>query len=169
MPRNLYNGSLHEEEISRGTHFLLKIAYDTWKFVILKDPNELGLKGRLAQFMAQFIKNFLEDWRFQVRIGTTLSELQKQELGIPQRSILSLTLLCVKINFIVKTLRPGMWCSLYVDDFLSMYRSHHMHTIVKQPQKCLNKIHKWYTGNGFTFPKQKLNAYILRKWYNDPG
>ena len=50
-----------------------------------------------------------------------LSYLTKfeQEMGIPQGCILSVTLFCLKINSIVKTLLPDTECSLYVDDFRS--------------------------------------------------
>ena len=44
---------------------------------------------------------------FKVRVGTTLSDLQGQEEGVPQGSILSVTLFSVKINDIVKTLNQG--------------------------------------------------------------
>ena len=40
--------------------------------------------------------------------GTTLSDLQGQEEGVPQGSILSVTLFSVKINNIVKALNPGV-------------------------------------------------------------
>ena len=36
-----------------------------------------------------FIKNFLSDRNFRVRIGSTLSEKHDQETGVPQGSILS--------------------------------------------------------------------------------
>ena len=73
-------------------------AYDTtWKHGIMKDLHELGLKGRLPLF----IQNFLSDRTFNVRIGNTLSDIFKQEQGVPQGSILSPTLFGIKINDIV--------------------------------------------------------------------
>jgi len=41
-----------------------------------------------------------------------------QEMGVPQGSVLSVTLFALKINSIVKAISPGVECSLYVDDFL---------------------------------------------------
>ena len=61
-----------------------------------------------------------------------MSELHKQEQGVPQGSILSVTLFSIKINDIVKNINPGVDCSLYVDDFLMCYRSKNMHTIERQ-------------------------------------
>ena len=85
----------------------------------------MGLKGRLPIF----IKNFLNDRKFQVQIGTTLSELQEQEMGVPRGSILPVTLFDIKINSIVKCLNLGVESSLYVDDFLICCKSKHIRTI----------------------------------------
>ena len=100
--------------------FDLEKAYDTtWKYGILKDMSDLGLKGRLPNL----ISSFLSDRNFQVKLGSTLSSAYKQEQGVPQGSILSVTLFNIKINNIVKCLNPGVDCSLYVDDFVICYRS----------------------------------------------
>jgi potassium voltage-gated channel Eag-related subfamily H protein 8 len=97
--------------------FDLEKAYDTtWKYGILNDLQDLGLKGRLPSF----ISNFLSNREFKVRVGSTLSDLHQQEMGVPQGSILSVTLFNIKINNITKCLTPGVDCSLYVDDFFIM-------------------------------------------------
>ena len=148
--------------------FDLEKAYDTtWKYGIMRDLSDFGLKGRLPHF----IDNFLSNRNFKVRVGTTLSDLQGQEEGVPQGSILSVTLFSIKINNIVKALNPGVDCSLYVDDFLICYRSKHMHTIERQLQQCLNKIQKWALENGFKFSKTKtqcMHFCQLRGLHNDP-
>ena len=106
--------------------FDLEKAYDTtWKYGFMKDLFDAGLHGRLPIF----IGNFLKDRQFQVRLGTHLSTLFDQEMGVPQGSILSVTLFALKINSIVKAICPNVECSLYVDDFLICYRSKHIHII----------------------------------------
>lgn len=120
----------------------------------MKDLHDLGLKGHLPDF----ISNFLKDRQFQVRVGTTLSDPHEQEMGVPQGSILSVTLFSIKLNNIVKCLQPGVDCSLYVDDFLICYKSKNMQTIERQLQLSLNKINKWATENGFKFSKSKTNC-----------
>ena len=56
--------------------FDLEKAYDTtWRYGILKDLHNFGMKGRLPNF----IKSFLEDRTIQVRVGSTLSDLYDQE------------------------------------------------------------------------------------------
>ena len=133
----------------------------------MRDLHEFGLKGRLPTF----INNFLSDRNFKVRVGTNISDLQDQKEGVPQGSILSVTLFSIKINNIVKALNPGVDCSLYVDNFLICYRSKHIQTIERQFQECFNKIHKWANENGFTFSKTKTKCVHfcqLRRPHNDP-
>jgi len=72
----------------------------TWKYGILKDLHNAGLRGRLPLF----ISGCLSDRKFQVRVGGTYSKVCEQEMGVPQGSILSATLFCLKINSIVKAL-----------------------------------------------------------------
>ena len=132
--------------------FDLEKAYDTtWKYGIMKNIHDIGLEGRLPLF----IQNFLNDREFKVKVGSTLPEFHKQEQGVPQGSILPITLFSIKINDIVKNINPGVDCSLYVDDFLICYRSKNMHTTERQLHQNLNNIQDWATINGFKFSKSK--------------
>ncbi len=148
--------------------FDLESAYDTtWKYGIMNDLYDFGIRGRLAFF----ISAFLDERQFRVRVGDTLSDPHEQEMGVPQGSILSVTLFSVKINNIVKTVCPGVECFLYVDDFCICYRSKHMHTIERQLQQVLNNLSKWSNQNGFKFSKTKTKCMHFcqsRKMHPDP-
>ena len=102
--------SFVREAFVRGEHavgvfFDLEKAYDTtWKHGILRDLETAGLKGRLPKF----IEGFLANRKFRVRAGSHLSNTFKQEMGVPQGSILSVTLFVLKINDIVKSLPAGV-------------------------------------------------------------
>ena len=148
--------------------FDLEKAYDTtWRYGILRDLHELGLKGRLPVF----IKSFLADRRMQVRVGSTLSDQFEQAQGVPQGSILSTTLFNIKINNIVNCLDPKTEGSLYVDDFCICYRSKSMRTVERHLQQCLNKIENWALYNGFKFSKSKTQCVHfcqLRKLHDNP-
>ena len=148
--------------------FDLEKAYDTtWRYGILKDLHDLGLKGRLPLF----IRSFLEERTMQVRVGSILSDLYDQEQGVPQGSILTTTMVNIKINNIVNCLDTKTDGSLYVDDFGICYRSKNMRTIERHLQQSINRIEEWATNNGFKFPKSKTHCVHfckLRRIHNDP-
>ena len=87
-------------------------------------------------------RHFWMNVSFRVSVGDTLSGPHLQEMGVPQGSILSVTLFSVKINNIVKSVCPGVECFLYVDDLCIFYRSKHMHSIERQLQHVLNNLSK---------------------------
>jgi len=149
----------HEHNVS--IFFDLEKAYDTtWKFGIMRDLRDLGLMGNLPIF----IKNFLEDRSFQVRLGASLSGSYPQDNGVPQGSILSPTLFSIKINSITKCLRSGMNAALYVDDFSVSYSSQNIATIERQLQLCLNELEHWADENGFKFsPSKTVCVHFCRK------
>ena len=145
------NAFLNKQEVV-SIFFDLEKAYDTtWKYGILKDLHEAGLRGR----MPVFISNFLENRNFRVRLGSILSDPFEQEMGVPQGSILSVTLFSLKINSLAKVLSNDVEGSLYVDDFLMSYRAKTTRTCERQLQVCLHKIEKWCTENGFKFSPSK--------------
>ena len=148
--------------------FDLEKGYDTtWRYGILRDLHDLGIRGRLATF----IESFLADRWIQVRVGSTLSEQFDQAQGVPQGSILSTTLFNIKINSIMDFLDPKTDGSLYVDDFCMCYRSKSMRTIERHLQQCINRIEKWASHNGFKFSKSKTQCVHfcqLRKVHDDP-
>jgi len=76
-------------------------------------------------------------------------------MGVPQGSALSVTLFALKINSIVKAISPGVECSLYVDDFLIVYRSKYIHIIERHLQRSFNMLSHWADTNGFKFSSSK--------------
>ena len=68
----------------------------------------MGLKGNLPTF----ISNFLSDREFNVRVNSTYFDIQEQEMGVPQGSILSVTLFSIKINSLAKVLNDNIEGSL---------------------------------------------------------
>ena len=115
----------------------------------------MGLRGNLV---------------FQVLLGTTLPDFYSQEEGVPQGAILSTTLFNVKLNDIVKVIAPDVECSLYVDDFVILFRSPSISTIERKLQTTINDIMKWTLKNGFTISKNKTVAmhFCLKRKCYDP-
>lgn len=161
------NGFAKNEHVV-SVFFDLEKAYDTaWKYGILKDLFDMGLKGN----MPNFISNFLSNRQFNVRVNSTMSDLYDQEMGVPQGSILSVTLFSLKINSLVEVLKSNIEGSLYVDDFLICYRGKNMNNIERQLQLCLGRIEKWASENGFKFSTSKtvgMHFCNKRKLHLDP-
>ena len=95
--------------------FDLEKAYDTtWKHGILLYLYKTGHRGRLPMFIC----DLLSDRYFEVRVGNIYSDVYSQEAGLPQGSILSVTLFGLKINSIISCLLPDInmkWTKSYVD------------------------------------------------------
>ena len=140
--------------------FDLQKSYDTtWKYGILNDLHSMGLRGNLPIF----IGNFLSDRIFQIHLGTILSDKIFHQEGVPQGAFLSTTLFNVKINDIVKQVDPGVECSLYVDDFVIMYRSPTIDAIKRKLQHTIHRLEKLTLENCFTISKNKTsNAFLSR-------
>ena len=123
----------------------------------MKDLHNAGLHGRLPLF----IEGFLRDRQFAVRLSSCYSQIYDQEMGVPQGSILSVTLFGLKINSIVKAISLGVECSLYVEDFLMCYRSKYINIIERHSQ--LNKLSTWADTNGFKFcPSKTVCVHFCR-------
>lgn len=148
--------------------FDLEKAYDTtWRYGIQRDLFCLGFRGRLPLF----ISNFLTDRFFRVRVNNTYSNRHTQEMGVPQGSILSVTLFSLKINSVVNVVPPGIFFSLYVDDLCIGFQGKNMNTVVQRLQLGINKIYQWSIVNGFKISKTKtkgLHFCQLRTMHPEP-
>jgi hypothetical protein len=135
--------------------FDIEKAYDrTWRHGILKDLHDLNFRGHLPIF----IKNFLNFRLFQVRMGSTLSDFYTQEEGVPQGSVLSVTLFSIKINNILNQLPSSVQGCLYVDDLQISCQGKDMRFIERQLQTAVNRINNWSADNGFNFSIGKTNC-----------
>ena len=167
LETTIRNAFLQKQHVV-AVFFDLEKAYDTtWKGGILSDLKDLGFRGRLPQFIQQFLANR----EFQVRLGTTLSDLHEQEMGVPQGSILSPALFSIKINEIVNSVNPGTEASLFVDDFALYAVGATYVGVQRKLQLCVDKIQNWAEGNGFTFSSTKtqcIHFHNTRQLHLDP-
>jgi hypothetical protein len=90
--------------------FDIEKAYDNvWKYGLMRDLYEMGMRGNLPKY----IQNFLTNRTFKVKINQYQSERKEQQTGIPQGSVLSVTLFIIKINKLSETIpkEPGFHAS----------------------------------------------------------
>jgi potassium voltage-gated channel Eag-related subfamily H protein 8 len=74
-----------------------------------------------------FVLSFLQDRHIHVHLSNAISTLYPQENGVPQGSVLSVTLFAVAINGMVNTFGPSVTASLYVD---VVTREHQLHLAI---------------------------------------
>lgn len=140
--------------------FDLEKAYDTaWRYGIIRDLYSLGIRGRLLRC----IVNFLQGRTFRVQLGTTLSRPFVQENGVPQGSVLSVTLFVVKMNSIATAIPPSISYSLYVDDVQISYSSANLTICERQLQLTINNLAKWADQNGFKFSPEKTVCVLFSR------
>ena len=161
------------EVFARGQHhisvfFDLEKAYDTtWRFGILKALHRSELRGE----MPLFIKAFLSYRYFQVKVGNTLSERKLQEEGVPQGSVLSVTLFALAINGIAQVIPSEILATLFVDDISISFSASKMAVAERKLQLTINKVVEWAERNGFKFSATKttvMHFCRIRGLHPDP-
>ena len=148
--------------------FDIEKVYDTtWRHGILKVLHECFLRGELQLF----IKAFLSNRKFRIRIGTTLSEIRTQEEGVPQGCVLSVTLFALAINGISKVIPPEIMHSLFVDDLSISFAASRMAVAERKLQLALDQIVSWAERHGFKFSDSKtvvMHFCRIRRVHPDP-
>ncbi|GFW24224.1 putative RNA-directed DNA polymerase from transposon X-element [Trichonephila clavipes] len=124
--------------------FDIEKAYDrTWRYGILCNMYDFGLRGNLPIF----IFNFLAVRYFNVRIGNASSHKFMQDQGVPQGSVLSVTLFNIHMSNILHQLPPSVRGMLYVDDLQVSCQGSDMRQIERQLQTTVNRLVKWCDQN----------------------
>ena len=132
--------------------FDIEKAYDTaWRHAILRKLRNAGIRGN----MGYFISNFIRQRTYRVRVGTYLSDSFIQESGVPQGSVLSVTLFGILINDICDSIPRTVNRSLFVDDFAIWVSTSTSVSAQRQLQLCIDSLTRWSLLNGFKFSTAK--------------
>ncbi|GFU16733.1 RNA-directed DNA polymerase from mobile element jockey [Trichonephila clavipes] len=124
--------------------FDIEKAYDrSWRYKILRNMYDFGLRGNLPIF----IFNFLAVRYFYVRIGHSSSHKFMQDQGVPQGSVLSVTLFNIHMSNILHQLPPSVRGMFYVDDLQVSCQGSDMRLIERQLQTTVNRLVKWCDQN----------------------
>lgn len=138
-------------------------AYEmAWKARIIQILADQGFKGKIITY----VNNFLKDRYIQVRLGNTLSETKNLANGLPQGSVLSVTLFMVAINGILSPLRAPVKGLLFADDltvFCSGKNLRNTHNLI---QEALNDLIKWSNCSGFKFSQPKTEYMIFSRMHS---
>ena len=142
--------------------FDLAKAYDTcWRHLILKELHDSGMRGKLPIIIA----DFLADRKFHVKVNGNLSQQFTQDMGVPQGSVLSVTLFLIAINTISRIVNHYLSYSLYVDDMrvsIPVF-SGDWSRANRRMQVFLDKLVKWSKETGFRFSEEKTVVMIFHR------
>ncbi|GFX75859.1 putative RNA-directed DNA polymerase from transposon X-element [Trichonephila clavipes] len=101
---------------------------------------------------------------FHVRIGHSSSHKFMQDQGVPQGSVLSVTLFNIHMSSILYHLPPSVRGMLYVDNLQISCQGSDMRLIERQLQTTVNRLVKWCDLNGYTiFPSKSSCIHFCRK------
>ncbi|GFY02461.1 probable RNA-directed DNA polymerase from transposon X-element [Trichonephila clavipes] len=141
--------------------FDIEKAYDqTWRYGILHNMYDFGLRGNLPIF----IFNFLAIRYFNVRIGHSSSHKFIQDQGVPQSCVLSVTLFNIHMSNILHQLPPSVRGMLYVDDLQVSCQGSDMRLIERQLQTTVNRLVQLCDQNGHTIsPSKSSCVHFFRK------
>ncbi|GBN73572.1 hypothetical protein AVEN_38900-1 [Araneus ventricosus] len=132
--------------------FDIEKAYDrAWRYGILSKLFNFGFRGNLPIFL----KNFLSYRTFRVRMGNFYPDHFIQAEGVPQGSVLSVTLFIVHLSQILNHLPSSVHGSLYVDDLQISCQGSNMPLIERQLQNAVNKLVAWCDNNGHAISPEK--------------
>ncbi|XP_062537876.1 uncharacterized protein LOC134206203 [Armigeres subalbatus] len=113
-------GSVLQEAYEEGKHVdlvsldIAKAFSRTWTPLVLRKLQDWGITGN----MLAFIKNFLSRRTFQVLIGGTASNEYPEETGVPQGSVLAVTLFLIAMDGVFNSLPANVYVFVYADDIL---------------------------------------------------
>ncbi|GBN65330.1 putative RNA-directed DNA polymerase from transposon X-element [Araneus ventricosus] len=143
--------------------FDIEKAYDrTWRYGILLTLFNFGFRGNLPIFLG----NFLSHRTLRVRMRNFYSNHFIQAEGVPQGSVLSVTLFIVHLSQILHHLPSYVHGSLYVDDLQISCQGSNMNMIERQLQNAVNKLVAWCDNNGHTilfFAEKSRCVHFCRK------
>ncbi|XP_015368417.1 PREDICTED: RNA-directed DNA polymerase from mobile element jockey-like [Diuraphis noxia] len=165
--------SLHTDICSafRRNHHLITIAlditnaYDTvWKKRVLTILHLRKINGNLLKF----IKNFLADRTFSVKVNDKTSSTHTIENELPQGSILSVTLFLVAINNICNNLPKPAKFILFADDCIIYCSRSQIITTTLFLQQALDSLARWSSETGLSFSSTKTQCIVFIKKKKDP-
>ena len=133
-------------------------AYDTvWRNGLLYKLGSIGVTGNIFRW----IRSFLYNRTFQVRVGSAMSEIHSFENGIPQGSVLSPLLFAIMINDLPENI--GINVNLYADDACIWDTDLDINKLVSNVQSALNQVKKWCDNWGLRVSNSKSAGVLFSR------
>ncbi|XP_055614824.1 uncharacterized protein LOC129761141 [Toxorhynchites rutilus septentrionalis] len=166
MGTNTYFASLGEvvAEAGKNRQHLEMVALDlekaynrTWIPLVLKTLADWGVDGNLLHF----VQNFATNRTFEVKVGYTSSRRFHEETGVPQGSVLAVTLFLIAMNSLFRVIPKGVCVFTYADDILLVVVGNTHRAPRIKIQEATNAIGKWAVERGFRLSAQKSGHMVV--------
>ncbi|XP_058456412.1 uncharacterized protein LOC131433823 [Malaya genurostris] len=118
---------------------------------ILRQLVDWGINGR----MGTFLQDFLQGRNFQVCIGGSLSQTFVESNGVPQGSVLAVTLFLVEMNSVFSRLPAKIYIFVYADDIVIISAENSSIATRKVTQQAADAILRWANRVGFNIAPNK--------------
>lgn len=152
--------SFANDEKVLAVFFDVQKAYEmTWRHLITKKLYEWGFSGNILHFVTNFLKNR----SFRVRVGDHTTEPYWLQNGIPQGSVISVTLFLIAFNDIPEFAGSTVEVSLYADDLVMYVGGKNVTTLQRIVQKSLSSLEEWTSKTGFLFSGTKTHCMLFSK------
>ncbi|XP_065092047.1 uncharacterized protein LOC135712888 [Ochlerotatus camptorhynchus] len=123
----------------------------TWTPAVLAKLVSWGLNGH----MVHFVRNFLTDRIFHVAIGNAKSRSFQEETGVPQGSVISVTLFLIAMNGIFRQLPKNIRIFVYADDVLIVVTGPTTTRTRNLTQAAVSAVVKWAQTAGYQLSAKK--------------
>jgi hypothetical protein len=131
-----------------------------WKEGLLHKISQLNIDQNLFNW----IKSFLAERTFQVKVGDALSEPLELQNGTPQGSVISPLLFLIMMNdFPLTDDKEQVKNAIFADDSSLWKTGIDLHKIIKSLQTKLDQIQKWCEKWGFILSREKSIAVIFSR------
>jgi len=153
--------SINQSKYTVGIFLDISKAYDMlWKDGLLHKISKMNIDQNLFNW----IKSFLAERTFQVKVGDALSESLELQNGTPQGSVISPLLFLIMMNdFPLNDDKEQVKNAIFADDSSLWKSGTDLHKIIKSLQTKLDLIQKWCEKWGFILSREKTIAVIFSR------
>ena len=155
----IYNGFNNEvPEFTLGVFLDLKKAFDTTNHeILLKKLSNYGFNGEAQTWF----RNYLYDRTQYVSINNINSSIRPITCGVPQGSVLGPILFLLYINDMPQS--TSLFTSLYADDTGLFLTNQSLSLLLRNTNKELEKVSKWFNANKLTLNTTKTRYMIFKQ------
>ena len=147
-----------QQKISLAVFVDLEKAFDrAWHDLIIKELIRVGISGN----MLAYIKDFLCNRTFQVLLNNTLSNAKNQINGVPQGSVISVTLFNILMATINEINAQPVKVLMYADDIIAYTSDKDQDNLESNMQYFLDSLDDWSKRTGLTISKNKTKCMMF--------